>query len=93
MGRARAARTRARAAAASTAVALAIHRVTAPAEPYESYGTSNTTGQRYEAYTSGPTSRSLAKRKSMSIPEFQEAMKGYHDLIDHGRREIYQLEG
>ena len=32
-------------------------------------------------------------RKSMSLPEFQEAMKGYHDLLDHGRREIYQLEG
>ena len=31
-------------------------------------------------------------RKSMAMPEFQEAMKGYHDLIDHGRREIYQLE-
>ena len=31
-------------------------------------------------------------RKSMALPEFQEAMKGYHDLIDHGRREIYQLE-
>ncbi|MEO7191543.1 MAG: hypothetical protein ABI051_10860 [Vicinamibacterales bacterium] len=31
-------------------------------------------------------------RKSMSLPEFQEAMKGYHDLIDHGRREIYMLE-
>jgi hypothetical protein len=31
-------------------------------------------------------------RKSMAIPEFQEAMKGYHDLIDHGRREIYMLE-
>jgi hypothetical protein len=32
-------------------------------------------------------------RKSLSIPEFQQAMAGYHDLIDHGRREIYQLEG
>ena len=32
-------------------------------------------------------------RKSMEIKEFQEAMKGYHDLIDNGRREIYQLEG
>ena len=32
-------------------------------------------------------------RKSMQMPEFQEAMKGYHDLIDHGRREIYMLEG
>jgi hypothetical protein len=31
-------------------------------------------------------------RESMEIKEFQEAMKGYHDLIDHGRREIYQLE-
>jgi hypothetical protein len=31
-------------------------------------------------------------RKSMAIPEFQEAMKGYHDLIDHGRREIYMIE-
>jgi hypothetical protein len=31
-------------------------------------------------------------RESMEIKEFQDAMKGYHDLIDHGRREIYQLE-
>jgi hypothetical protein len=31
-------------------------------------------------------------RKTMSIPEFLEAMKGYHDLIDGGRREIYKLE-
>jgi hypothetical protein len=31
-------------------------------------------------------------RKSMEMKEFQEAMKGYHDLIDHGRREIYMLE-
>jgi len=31
-------------------------------------------------------------RKSMAIPEFQEVMKGYHDLIDQGRREIYMLE-
>jgi hypothetical protein len=28
----------------------------------------------------------------MERKEFQDAMKGYHDLIDHGRREIYQLE-
>lgn len=32
-------------------------------------------------------------RKSMENPEFQAAMKGYHDLIDHGRREIYVVEG
>ena len=31
-------------------------------------------------------------RKSMQTPEFQEAMKGYHDLVEHGRREIYQIE-
>jgi hypothetical protein len=31
-------------------------------------------------------------RESMQIKEFQDAMKGYHDLVDHGRREIYQLE-
>jgi hypothetical protein len=24
--------------------------------------------------------------------ELQELMKGYHDLVDHGRREIYTLE-
>ena len=31
-------------------------------------------------------------RQSMAMPEFQEAMKGYHDLIESGRREIYILE-
>jgi hypothetical protein len=31
-------------------------------------------------------------RKSMADPRFQEVMKGYHDLIVKGRREIYQLE-
>jgi len=31
-------------------------------------------------------------RKSMQIPEFQDIMKGYHDLVAEGRREIYQLE-
>jgi hypothetical protein len=25
--------------------------------------------------------------------EFDEIMKGYHDLVDHGRREIYTIEG
>ena len=24
---------------------------------------------------------------------FEELMKGYHDLVDHGRREIYKIEG
>jgi hypothetical protein len=31
-------------------------------------------------------------RKSMQMKEFQDAMKGYHDLVEHGRREIYMLE-
>ena len=31
-------------------------------------------------------------RKMMENPDFQAAMKGYHDLIDHGRREIYMIE-
>jgi hypothetical protein len=31
-------------------------------------------------------------RESMEMKEFQDVMKGYHDLIDTGRREIYQLE-
>ena len=31
-------------------------------------------------------------RQSMQMKEFQDAMKGYHDLIDQGRREIYTLE-
>ena len=25
--------------------------------------------------------------------EYETVMKGYHDLIDHGRREIYKIEG
>jgi hypothetical protein len=24
--------------------------------------------------------------------EFDDIMKGYHDLVDHGRREIYKIE-
>ena len=31
-------------------------------------------------------------RKSMDVPEFREVMKDYHDLVDHGRREIYMIE-
>lgn len=27
-----------------------------------------------------------------SMKEMEELMKGYHDLVDHGRREIYKLE-
>lgn len=31
-------------------------------------------------------------KKSMEAKEFQEAMKGYHDLVVDGRREIYHIE-
>jgi hypothetical protein len=31
-------------------------------------------------------------RKSMELKEFQDAMKGYHDHVDQGRREIYTIE-
>ncbi len=31
-------------------------------------------------------------RKSMQMKEFQDAMQGYHDLVDTGRREIYTIE-
>ena len=27
------------------------------------------------------------------MKQFDEIMKGYHDLVDHGRREIYKIEG
>ncbi len=27
------------------------------------------------------------------MKEMEELMKGYHDLVDHGRREIYKIEG
>ena len=42
-----------------------------------------------------------AFEKMMSSPQgsaddmkkFEEIMKGYHDLVDHGKREIYKVEG
>ena len=27
------------------------------------------------------------------LKQFEEIMKGYHDLVDHGKREIYKVEG
>jgi hypothetical protein len=53
--------------------------------------------ERYWTVVSEMEVESLEKytelsRKSMEIKEFQDAMKGYHDLIDHGRREIYAIE-
>lgn len=28
-----------------------------------------------------------------SMKEFEKLMEGYHELVDHGKREIYKLEG
>jgi len=30
---------------------------------------------------------------SEDAKEFEHVMKGYHDLVEHGRREIYKIEG
>ena len=30
---------------------------------------------------------------SEQMKDFEPIMKGYHELIDHGRREIYTIEG
>jgi hypothetical protein len=42
-----------------------------------------------------PSLEEFAKQsqQTMANKEFQDAMQGYHDLIEQGRREIYQLEG
>jgi hypothetical protein len=53
--------------------------------------------ERYWTVVSEMEVESLEKfsemtRKSMEMKEFQDAMKGYHDHVAEGRREIYQLE-
>ena len=53
--------------------------------------------ERYWTVVSEMEIESLEKyteisRKSMELKEFQEAMKGHHDLVVEGRREIYQIE-
>ena len=35
----------------------------------------------------------MAMQQSGDMKEFEEIMKGYHDLVDKGRREIYKIEG
>src|SRR5258708_39930417 len=34
-----------------------------------------------------------AREKEGDMKEMETLMKGYHDLVDHGRREIYRIEG
>jgi hypothetical protein len=53
--------------------------------------------ERYWTVVSEMEVESLEKfaeltRKSMEMKEFQDVMKGYHDHVDHGRREIYTVE-
>jgi len=53
--------------------------------------------ERYWTVVSEMEVESLEKyaemtRKAMEVKEFQEAMKGYHDLVVEGRREIYTIE-
>jgi hypothetical protein len=53
--------------------------------------------ERYWTVVSEMEVESLEKytemtKKSMEVKEFQEAMKGYHDLVVEGRREIYTIE-
>lgn len=31
--------------------------------------------------------------RQQEMKEMEAAMKGYHELVDHGRREIYKIEG
>ncbi|MGH9383742.1 MAG: hypothetical protein ACRD2N_05600 [Vicinamibacterales bacterium] len=31
-------------------------------------------------------------QKMMADPKFQDIMKGYHELVDSGRREIFRIE-
>ena len=35
----------------------------------------------------------MAMNQSEQMRELEVIMKGYHDLVDHGRREIYTIEG
>ena len=53
--------------------------------------------ERYWTVVSEMEVESLEKyaemtKKSMESKEFQDAMKGYHDLVVEGRREIYTIE-
>jgi hypothetical protein len=43
--------------------------------------------QAFEDMMSNP------KASPEDLKKFEEIMKGYHDLVERGRREIYKLEG
>lgn len=55
------------------------------------------TGERYWTVVAESEVPSLEAYMAMGQSpqdekEFEEIMKGYHDLVDHGRREIYTME-
>ena len=59
-------------------------------------------GERYWTIVSEMEVKSLAALEAMfegqgqkeeDMKQFEEIMKGYHDLVDHGRREIFKIEG
>ena len=39
------------------------------------------------------TMMSQPQGSNEDMKKFEEIMKGYHDLVDHGRREIFKIEG
>ncbi len=43
--------------------------------------------QAFEEMMSNP------RGSAEDMKQFEEIMKGYHELVDHGRREIYKIEG
>jgi hypothetical protein len=44
--------------------------------------------EAFEKMMQGPSNG----QNSDDMKEFENIMKGYHDLVDHGRREIYKIE-
>ena len=60
--------------------------------------TTDVSAERYWTVVSEMEGESLDKFMSMGqgsddMKEFEAIMKGYHELVDHGRREIYKIEG
>jgi hypothetical protein len=54
-------------------------------------------GERYWTVVAETAVESLESytemsRKTMADKDLQKAMKGYHDLVEQGRREIYMVE-
>ena len=37
--------------------------------------------------------KAMAMQSSPLMKELEPIMKDYHDLVDHGRREVYKVEG